>query len=144
MESKELNFDDGLVQFNVNGKAVVTFNPTDSTFVEKLYGAFDTLDKRQENYKAEIERNADDRAIFETARKLDAEMREIIDEVFGPVSESLFGGMSVYALASGFPVWANFFLAVMDEIDTTYSREQKLTNPRVKKYTDKYSAKYHK
>jgi len=141
MESKELNFDDGLIQFNVNGgKAVVTFNPTDSAFVEKLYDAFDMLDKKQESYKAEIERTADSREIFNVARKEDAEMRETIDGVFGPASSSLFGGMNVYALAGGLPVWANFMLAVMDEIDTTFSREQKLTNPRIAKYT----AKYHK
>lgn len=28
-------------------------------------------------------------------------------------------------------------LAVMDEIDNTFSREQKFTNPRIKKYLDK-------
>ena len=31
-------------------------------------------------------------------------------------------------------------LAVMEEIDTTFAREQKATNPRIAKYT----AKYHK
>ena len=29
-------------------------------------------------------------------------------------------------------------LAVMDQIDTTFAREQKLTNPRIAKYTAKY------
>jgi len=140
METKQIGFDDGLVQFDINGKCSVVFNPTDSAFVEKLYNAFDALDKKQESYKAEIERTADSREIFSVARKEDAEMRETIDGVFGPVSGSLFGGMNVYALAGGLPVWANFMLAVMDEIDTTFSREQKLTNPRIAKYT----AKYHK
>ena len=36
------------------------------------------------------------------------------------------------------PVWCNLMLAVMDEIDTTFSREQKATNPRIAKYTEKY------
>ena len=30
----------------------LAFNATDSTFVEKLFNAFDTLDKKQEAYKA--------------------------------------------------------------------------------------------
>ena len=34
-------------------------------------------------------------------------------------------------------------VAVMDEIDTTFTREQKLTNPRISKYTAKYQ-KYQK
>lgn len=74
----------------------------------------------------------------------DAEMRGIIDGVFeAPVSESVFGGMNVYAIANGLPVWCNLMMAVMDEIDTTFTREQKLTNPRISKYTAKYQ-KYQK
>ena len=81
------------------------------------------------------------REIFEIARLRDTEMRELIDGVFGrPVCAELFGDMNVYAMADGLPVWCNFLLAVMDEIDTTFAREQKLTNPRIQKYT----AKYHK
>ena len=138
MESKVLNFDDGLVQFDVNGKAAIIFNPTDSAFVERLYTAFETLDKRQDEYKARVEKIGDKRESFDLAKQQDAEMREIIDGVLGPVSEPVFGGMNVYAMANGLPVWCNLLLAVMDEVDTTFSREQKATNPRVAKYTAKY------
>lgn len=48
-----------------------------------------------------------------------------------------------YAIANGLPVWCNLMMAVMDEIDTTFTREQKLTNPRISKYTAKYQ-KYQK
>lgn len=137
----ELKFETGIVDFSVNGKCAVSFNPTDTAFVEKLFNAFDTLDKRQDAYKTEVERTANKREVFETARKMDAEMREIIDGVFEkPVCADVFGSMSTYALADGLPVWANFILAVMDEVDTTFAREQKATNPRINKYT----AKYHK
>ena len=137
----ELNFDTGLVSFSLNGKCEVVFNPTDSFFVEKLFKAFDTLDQKQEAYKEELSKIADNRKIFDFSRERDAEMRQIIDEAFGaPVSEALFGGMNVYAMAGGLPVWCNLLLAVMDEIDTTFAREQKATNPRIQKYT----AKYHK
>lgn len=138
---QELNFETGLVTFGINGKCEVTFNPTDSAFVERLFNAFDTLDKRQDAYKAEVEKTADKREIFAIARKRDAEMREIIDGVFSePVCSMIFGDMNVYALADGLPVWANLMLAVMDTVDTTFSREQKRTNPRIAKYTAKYHA----
>lgn len=141
---KELNFDTGLVSYDLNGKVEVTFNPSDSNFVERLYSAFEGLDKKQEGYKATIEKMADKKEIFEFARERDAEMREIIDGLFCvPVSEALFGGMNVYALANGLPVWCNLMLAVMDEVDSTYAREQKATNPRIAKYTAKYQ-KYQK
>lgn len=137
----ELKFETGVVDFDVNKKTKISFNPTDSTFVEKLFNAFESLDKRQEAYKAEVERTANKREIFDTARKMDAEMRETIDGIFDhPVCADLFGPMNVYALANGLPVWCNFMLAVMDEVDTTFAREQKATNPRIQKYT----AKYHK
>lgn len=137
----ELNFETGLVTYNLNGVCEVRFNPTDSDFVERLFNAFDTLDKKQDRYKEEIDKIADKKEIFQIARERDAEMRGIIDGLFdAPVCDALFGKMNVYAVADGLPVWCNLMLAVMDEIDTTFSREQKRTNPRVAKYT----AKYHK
>ena len=136
-----LNFDTGIVTFSVNGKAEVSFNPTDSGFVERLFLAFEDLDKKQEAYKEEISKVANKREVFEIARVRDQEMREMIDSIFQvPVCSAVFGGMNVYALADGLPVWCNFLLAVMEEIDTTFAREQKATNPRIAKYT----AKYHK
>lgn len=139
---KELNFESGLVTYSLNGKCEVSFNPTDSNFVERLYSAFEELDKKQDGYKAQIEKMSNKREIFDFARERDAEMRGIIDGVFeGPVSDAIFGGMNVYAVAGGLPVWCNLMFAVMDEIDTTFTREQKLTNPRIAKYTAKYQKK---
>lgn len=138
---KELNFETGLVTYNLNGKCEVSFNPTDSAFVERLFNTFDSLDKQQEAYKAEVDKVTDSREAFEVARKRDTEMRAMVDEAMGaPVCDALFGDMNVYALADGLPVWANLMLAIMDEIDTSFAREQRVTNERIKKYT----AKYHK
>lgn len=137
----DIRFDDGLVSYNLNGKIDVCFNPTDSNFVEQLYKAFEELDKKQESYKAEIEKIGNKKEIFDFARQRDAEMRRMIDTLFdAPVCDAVFGEMNVYALSKGLPVWCNLMLAVMDEIDTTFTREQKATNPRLAKYT----AKYHK
>lgn len=66
-------------------------------------------------------------------------MRELLDEVLGAsVCAPLFGGMSLYAMAGGLPVWCNLLLALMDEMDAALVREQKASNPRLKKYLDKY------
>ena len=141
---KELNFDSGIVTYSLNGKCEVSFNPTDSAFVEKLYSAFEELDKKQEGYKAAVEKMQGKKEIFDFARERDAEMRGILNEVFGsPVSDALFGDMNVYAIANGLPVWCNLMLAVMDELDTAFARGQKASNPRIAKYTAKYQ-KYQK
>lgn len=134
-----LNFDTGLKTFAVNGVVEVSFNPTDSFFAERLFSAFDALDRKQEAYQEAVSKMADKREIFDFTRERDKEMRASIDEVFqAEVSGAIFGGMNVYALADGLPVWCNFLLAVMDEIDTAFAREQKAANPRIAKYTAKY------
>lgn len=138
---KDIVFDTGVVAFTINGACEISFNPTDSNFVKRLFDAFDYLDGKQDAYRAEVEKLADKKQIFEVAKARDKEMREVIDGVFGiSVCDALFGAMNVYALADGLPVWANLILAVMDEIDTSFARESKATNPRIQKYT----AKYHK
>lgn len=136
---QELRFETGLVSYSLNGEATVSFNPTDSAFVERLFNTFDALDKKQDAYKAEVEGVTDNREIFNIARRRDTEMRAMIDDVFGqPVSAAVFGGMNVYAMAEGLPVWCNLMFAVMDEVDTSFAREQKATNPRLQKYLNKY------
>lgn len=137
---EKLTFDTGIKEYEVNGGAILRFNPSDSAFVGKLFNAFDSLDKKQEIYRAQIDSMKDKREIFEIAHNQDIEMRTIIDGVFGPICDSLFGDMNVYAMADGLPVWCNFLLAIIDEVDTSFAREQKKTNPRIAKYT----AKYHK
>lgn len=134
-----LSFDTGVVTFTVNDVAEVSFNPTDSNFVSRLFDTFNTLDKKQDTYRNEVSKLTDPIEVFEVARRRDEEMRELIDGVFEQaVCKDLFGDMNVYAMADGLPVWCNFLLAVMDEIDTAFAREQKATNPRIAKYTAKY------
>ena len=138
---KDLIFDTGLVTYNINGKCEFSFNPTDSAFVEKLFNAFDILDKKQDAYKAEVEKTANKREVFETARKMDEEMREIINDVFGfDICAALFGEMNVYALADGLPVWANLMLAIIEKAEDALPKERAQTQAKIAKYT----AKYHK
>lgn len=138
----ELKFESGLKVYRVNDACDIAFNPTDDSFIERLYAVFSELDAKQEQRKAEIAKNADTKEIFELARRYDTEMREMIDGLFdAPVCEKVFGNMSTGALAGGFPVWANLLLAIMDEVDASFVQEQKMTNSRVTKYTSKYKAK---
>ena len=138
---KELRFDTGLVSYKLNDAVEVAFNPTDMAFVERLFNVFSALDKKQSEYDTEKAANTDARQFFDAARRLDGEMRGMIDEVFGqPVCASLFNGMNVYAFADGLPVWCNLMFAVMDEIDSGIVQEKTALNPRIQKYT----AKYHK
>lgn len=136
---KEIVFNTGVVEYSLNGKCSVCFNPTDTVFVKRIYDVFNALDEVQEKYKAAIEKMADKTEIFIISRKMDAEMRGMIDDVLGAgVCDAVFGELNVYAMADGLPIWVNLLLALMDELDTAVAREQKATNPRIAKYTKKY------
>ena len=140
--SKALVIETGVVEYTLNDAVTVRFNPTDFSFVERLFNTFEELDKKQEAYKAEIEAASSNSEIFETARRMDKEMREAVDGIFGQeICGELLGYVNIYALAEGLPIWANLLLALMDEIDTSYAREQKATNPRLQKYLKKYQKK---
>ncbi len=136
---KELSFETGLVSYCVNGGRELAFNPTDPAFIGRLFCVFNKLDERQEAYRAELAAASGNAAAFELARRMDAEMRSLIDGALGEgLSEDVFGELNVYALADGLPVWANLLLAVMDECESGFVREQKAVNPRIEKYTRKY------
>lgn len=137
----EIKFDTGLVTYDLNsgnGKVQVSFNPTDSHFVEKLLAATDALDKEQEAHESDTNSAAPE-ALFDKARERDRTMRGLLDNTFGaPVCEALFGGMNLYAMADGLPVWCNLVLAVMDEVAAASEREMQKMDPRLAKYTAKY------
>ena len=141
MAEKTLQFATGLVKYRINDTVDITFNPTDANFTEKLFRAFDDLDKKQAQYEKEVKAlNADRVKTFEYARTRDAEMREIIDGILGEgVSDALFGDMNCYSMADGLPVWINLLFAIADEVHDAYNREADKTDPRVKTYTNKYN-----
>ena len=137
---QDLNISTGLKEYNINGKCVVCFNPTDPAFINKIFDAFNKLDEKHDEYSKAISGEEDGKKLFEIARSMDREMRETINGVFGcDVCTPVFGDMSVYAAADGLPLWANLLLAIIDEMDDSFAREKKATNPRIEKYTKKFT-----
>lgn len=133
-----IKFDNGLREYSLNDAVTVRFNPTDMNFIQRVYDAFESMDKRQDAYKAEVEK-VDDRSLFDLANRYDAEVRSEINGIFDTdVCTPLFGSMSVNTLADGLPIWANFFFAIIDTFDGAFAEEKRKTNPRIKKYTEKY------
>ena len=72
-------------------------------------------------------------------------IREEIDKAFGePVCDKVCCGSSPVALSDGLPVWMNFLMAVIDEIDANMPEGEKRSRARVQQYMDKYNTKYAK
>lgn len=138
---KELRFDTGLVSYKVNDSCEITFNPGDINFTKHLFDLFDTLSARQEVFDKDDPDAMDGKELFRLTEERDAQMREDVDGLFGEgTSKALFGKMSIFALAGGFPLWANLLMAIIDEIDENLVREEQKGRERVDKYMRKYKA----
>ena len=139
-----LDFSTGVQECTINGKCTVYVNFTDPAFIESVFNAFDSIDDVTDRYAPQIENAKSGEEVFTLARTRDAEIREIINEIFGEdVCSPIFGKMHLTAAADGLPLWVNMLLAIIDKMDTTLATEKKQTNPRVKKYLEKYK-KYQK
>lgn len=138
MEKRRITFDEGDVEFLVNDKTTITFNPTDAGFARRIFNAFEVLEKKQDEYSEEL-KNADGAKAYALADRMDKEMRETIDGVFGAnICDGLFGAKNVYALADGLPLWLNFIVAVFEQIDGALTAETGKTKSRLEKYLAKY------
>lgn len=135
----ELKFDSGVKEYTVNGKRVVSFNPTDVHFARKVYRVFEQMDEKQGEYESAAKNTDNVGAFFAVYERIDTEIRAMLDETLGEgVSDAVFGATSVMALSGGLPLWANLLLAIMDEMDESVSREIKLSDERLAKYAKKY------
>lgn len=148
--SKALNFDTGVVEYDINGTAKVRFNPTDAEFVERLYNTFKTLEEQQDELQRQIEEIGEDgEKILVVAHARDKNMREYIDALFAQegIANEIFNGINCYALADGMPIWVNFLFAIAEEIDAAFTEQGKRRDPRMTKLNDKNAellAKYKK
>ena len=138
---KELQFDTGLVTYKVNGSCEITFNPGDISFVKRLFDLFDRLSGQQDVVEKVNAEERDGMVLFQMAASQDAQMRRDLDGLFGEgTCAALFADMSVFALAGGFPLWANFIMAIIDEIDANLVQEEQKARTRVDKYMKKYKS----
>lgn len=134
-----LNFQTSRKTYTVNCGAEISFDPTDISFVNRLFSLVEKLEKQQNESGA-----ATPGDIFVVAAKRDAEMRADIDAVFGePVCDKVFGKVNVFSPAGGLPMCMNFFLAIIDEIDAAAEEETKIS-PQLSAYMQKYERKYGK
>ena len=106
------------------------------------------MDKLQSDYAKKGEALQEPEGAFDLARQRDEEMGKVLDGLFdAPVCAAAFGDMSPCAFASGFPVWLNMMLAIVDEMDGNIGDIKSQAEARIAKYKakyQKYTARYHK
>lgn len=133
--AKALTFETGVVEYEINGAATVRFNPTDESFVSKLYEAFGKLDGLQGTHG---EGDAGD--ALKRFGDLDADMRATIDGLLGEGVADAAIPVNCYSIADGLPVWCNLLLAILDEVTEAYEREFGKTDGRMKAHGEKFNA----
>lgn len=142
MKEVALQVDDGLVAYNINGRFTVTFNPADARFVGRLQDLTQKLGDIQSEKEETINARGVE-SVFDASEEADRKMRAEIDGVLGDgACAALWGDIDCSALAEGLPLWANLMFALIDSCDEGIAQQQKLSRPRLEKYTKKYS-KYH-
>lgn len=139
----QLNVSTGLVTYTVNGNCEISFNPADADLAGRVVGVFEKITDICNNTQLDQEGGVS--ALMAATSKLDAEIRREIDGLFGESTcEKVFGRTNVASLADGLPIWANFLMAVIDEMDRAITEAKKRSSPRVQQYIEKHEKKYAK
>lgn len=132
----DINVSTGTREFNLGGKVSVFFNPTDASFLSRMRDAFAEMQSKQEDL---TQRLADAEDVFVESAKVDAEMRESLNKIFGKdVVTPLIGDMNVYSLADGLPIWAQILTAIMETIEKCVNEERAKSEKKIQEYTAKY------
>jgi len=133
---KELNFDNGLKTYTVNGCAQISFNPSDARFNQKMHAL---LKRIEEIVNDNPELSADDAdAYYAFMNDRDRAIRNEVDAVFGDgISDKIFP-YDCTAVSDGMPMVVNFLLAILDEVESNVDEQTKAASPRVAHYTAKW------
>ena len=130
----EIKVNTGLVDYDLGGKVTVSFNPTDAAFGKAIS---DAIERIIALHDAPLPEESD--ALLGEILRRDEEARGIIDNIFGKeVCAPLFGTISVFAIADGFPLWTNLLMAFVDQMNEAGAKAAADIQKRINKYTKKY------
>ena len=79
---------------------------------------------------------------FETAKEAAEYLNSQIDGATVGFGGSItLEELGLYALAGGLPLWANFLLAVLEEVESAVDAQQQAASPRVAYYMERFAAR---
>ena len=91
---------------------------------------------------AEAAKNADDETFFDASAATNTELRGILNDLFGEdICTPIWGTMDLTALSDGLPLWFNFMMALIDEIDANMENVKDIRSARLDAYLAKYKKK---
>ncbi len=100
--SARLKFDDGIKEFEVNGKELLRFNPSDPNVYRRFFEVAEELPAMEEDFRKRAERldKEDAVALLGLMGELDKKVKERLSYVFGPENdfERILGGVNLMAV----------------------------------------------
>lgn len=138
---KNINTGAKVEEYNIDGKIVLRFNPADATFVKNFNAAFKALAGAQSEL-AEAATTVDDEAFFDASAATNTKLRGILNDLFGEdICTPIWGTADLTALSDGLPLWFNFMMALIDEIDADMKSVKDVRSARLDAYLAKYQKK---
>lgn len=133
---QNISFDEGFKEFSINGdeSRVIRFNPKDLgilTRMESTLSDFNDLEKKMK------ESNEDN--FLEAFKDVELSIKEKINSIFNSnVYDVIFNGQSPLALIKGEFLFMSVINAIIPIIEKEIKAEQKASEKRMAKYTEKY------
>lgn len=101
---EKLTFDSGIREFEINGRGVLRFNPSDPNVYARLMGALDEIKAVEGDLVEQAKgiQQDDGAAVLRLMAQTDKQVKGILGEVFGPENDfdDILGGVNVMAVAS--------------------------------------------
>lgn len=105
---EQLIFDSGIKEYQINGKGVLRFNPSDPNVYERFFNAVDKIHEVEkemaEKAKAtdQEEQEAAGAIMLKLMREMDVKIKNILNDVFGFDNDfdSILCGVNLLAVAS--------------------------------------------
>lgn len=107
----KITFDSGFKQYEINGHAILRFNPSDPNVYKRFKDLLNYLANLEKEVNNQTKTMKDGFDYVDVLSEYDAKVKEMLQYVFGPENDfdSIFEGGNVMALASnGETIVANF------------------------------------
>lgn len=139
VNTADVIFEEGYKEFTINGdpSRVIRFNPSDISIIERAQKVKKEISnevKALDNLKIE-----DEEELANAVSKVNEIVKEKINYIFGNnVCDVAFGMQSPIASANGLTLAERFISAVLPIIQKEIEEEDKKSQARISKYTERY------
>ena len=111
----KLTFDSGIKEYEVNGRSVLRFNPSDPNVYGRFLDAVEKIKAIEDEMVKNGRKSTDGESVVRVMVSADKNVKEVLQNVFGKQNDfdSIFDGVNIMAVASnGERVITNFMSAI--------------------------------